>query len=993
MKSLQKTFLALAALLGAFYLSISYRYGDPGWRLEFEPAATAEARSGVIDGYDLQSLSILNRAVIHLKENYVDPSRINERKMLGAAMEEVQRAIAELLVEVERDPAEIPTGLTVRIGEHSRRFDLTDVGNLWQMSFKFKDIFRFIGDNLRHHTRLQDIEYAAINGMLSTLDPHSVLLRPEDYREMKLSTRGKFGGLGIVISIRDGQLTVVNPMDDTPASRAGIKALDRVVQIGLDSTVNMALQDAVDLLRGEPGTPVDLWILRDGWKKARKYTLTRADIKVQSVTATLLDGDIAFVRVANFQNTTHDELVAALDRLAKKARNRRLAGLVLDMRGNPGGLLDQAIKIADLFISSGPLVTTVGFGDRMREPKMATRAGTEAELPIVVLQDDHSASASEIVAGALKNHHRALIVGQRSFGKGSVQVIYDNKDDSALKLTIAQYLTPGDVSIQSVGITPDIETRAIVVTDERTDLFRTESEIGGEVSLPAHLDHERAEVSRGEAPAGVVEYLRDEALHKKIEENPDDLIVDAEVAFARDLLRATRAANRDEMLRDGAAVIEARRVAEEARIAEALAARGVDWRADAVTAGAPRAAVTVRTDRDGDRVTAGETLRIEATVRNTGDAPFTRLHAITASDNELLAGHELVFGRVEPGEQRTWSVEVELPKSALTRRDQVTLAFADATHPTVTEAKLKVDVQQLPRPRFALHWRVDDRAAGNGDGLLQLGEEAELVVEAKNLGPGKSEKVLGTLRNDETDLERGVYLKKARVEHAALAPGDGATLRLSFKVKVARPGEVPVMVGVYDSEIRESTTEKALLTVVPEDATVTPAAVTLAGRGDRLPIRGVPHPTAPAVAVAAGHVRADARYGGWYRVPLADGHGWISADDVQPTAAPTGTGAVAAIDPQGPPVIELAHEPLQVETRDRALTLAGAISGERPVRDVLIYVNNKKVYFKSNAGHLGDPFRFSAEVPLEEGSNRITMIAREDEEQASRRTVIVHRTP
>lgn len=1000
MKSLQKTFLALTALLGAFYLSISYHYGDPGWRLRFDPAPAAEANSGVVAGYDLGSLSILNRAVIHLKENYVDPSRINERRMLGAAMEEVQRAIAELLVEVERDADGIPTRLTVRIGDQSRPFDLTDVGNLWQMSFKFKDMFRFIGDNLRHHTRLQDIEYAAINGMLSTLDPHSVLLRPEDYREMKLSTRGKFGGLGIVISIRDGQLTIVNPMDDTPASRAGLLAGDRIVQIGLDSTVNMALSDAVDLLRGEPGTPADLWVLREGWKKARKYTLTRADIKVESVASTLLDGNVGLVRLRNFQNTTHDELQAALAALRKKARGG-LAGLVLDLRGNPGGLLDQAIKIADLFVSSGPLVTTVGFGDRMREPKMATRAGTETDLPVVVLTDAHSASASEIVAGALKNHHRALIVGQRTFGKGSVQVIYDNKDDSALKLTIAQYLTPGDLSIQSVGITPDIETRAVVITEERTDLFLTETEMSGEVSLPAHLDHERAEVSRGEAPALIVEYLRDEALHAKIEANPEDLIVDAEIALARDLLQATRAHDRETMLKDARGVIDARTAAEAVRIADALSARGVDWRADEpgpVTAprGKPRAEVTARTITPAaDRLTAGETLRIEATVRNTGDAPFTRLHAITASANELLAGHELIFGRVPPGESRTWTVDVELPKSALTRRDAVTLAFADTSGTPVADAQLKVDVQQLARPRFALHWRVDDRAAGNGDGLLQLGEEAELVVLAKNLGPGASFKILGTLRNDETDLERGVYLKQARVEHDSLAPGESATMRLSFKVKVARPGAVPVMVGVYDSEIRESTTEKAMLTVVGPDETVAPATISLVGTGGRVALRGVPHDTAPIVATTAGTARADGRFGDWYRVPFADGVGWVPAAEVQPAPALAlpDSQPVAAVDPTGPPLIELNREPLAVETRDHALTLDGAVSGPRQVRDMLIYVNNKKVYFKSNAGLLGDPFKFSAQVPLDEGTNRITLIAREDEDQASRRTVIVHRTP
>lgn len=993
-RTLPKTFLAVAALLGAFYISISFRYGDPGWRLSFEPRA-AEAR-GAIEGYDLGSLSILNRAVIHLKENYVDPERINERKMLGAAMEEVQRAVAELLVEVERDGEGVPHALTVRIDDQSRRFDLTDVGNLWKMSFKFKDIFRFVQENLRHHTDLRDIEYAAINGMLSTLDPHSVLLRPEDYREMKLSTRGKFGGLGIVISIRDGQLTIVNPIEDTPASRAGLRAGDRITQIGQDSTVNMALSDAVDLLRGPPDTDAVIWVMRDGWKKARKYALTRADIKVKSVASTMLDGKIGLVRLRNFQNTTFDELEAAMRRLDRKAKGG-MQGLVLDLRGNPGGLLDQAIKVADLFIRSGPLVTTVGFGDRMREPKMATRAGTETDLPIVVLTDAQSASASEIVAGALKNHHRALIVGQRSFGKGSVQIIYDNKDDSALKLTIAQYLTPGDVSIQSVGITPDLETRPVVITEESTDLFESEDEQGGEVSLPEHLEHDRAEASKSAKPTLSLEYLRDEELQKRIEDNPNDLIVDFEIALARDLLAATRKADADGMLADIGAAVDAVRTEQQGRIAQALSERGVDWRQAAVDppAGRPRAEIEV-TAEPADTLRAGETLVLGATVRNTGDAPFTRLHAITASENPLLAGHELVFGHVPPGESREWKVQVELPKSALTRRDTVTLVFADDREAKVAEAELKVGITQLPRPRFAVHWRVDDREKGNGDGLLQLGEEAELHVETRNLGPGPSFTVLGTLRNDETDPLRGIYIRRGRVESDGLEPGEGASMRMAFKVKAEKPGAIPVMVGVYDAEIREGTTEKAQLVIVDRDAAVTPVQAALAPHsGDAVELRGVPRGDAPVVARAAGHAKADARFEDWYRVPLADGFGWVAADAVEavpPTAAPAGSGAVSAVEPTGPPIIELAES--AVETRDRAMTLAGAVSGPRAVRDVLIYVNDRKVFFQSSAGReLGDAFRFSTRVPLEEGVNRITVVARQDEEYASRRTVIVNRTP
>ena len=304
---------------------------------------------------------MLNRAVIHIKENYVDPSRISERKMIGGAMDEVMRSVPEVLVETENDPQGLPKRITVRVDHAERIFELGDVDNLWQMSFKFKDIFRFVQENLKHFNKFQEIEYAAINGMLKTLDPHSVLMRPEDYREMKLSTKGKFGGLGIVIAIKETHLTVVNPIDDTPASKAGIKQGDRIVQINQDSTVNHPLQDAVDMLRGAPNTKVDIFIVRDGWKAPRKFTLTRANIRIASVDHKLLPDRVGLVRLKNFQNTTDEELGEALDEMKKQGHG--LKGLVLDMRGNPGGLLDQAIKVADRFIESGDIVTTVGYGD------------------------------------------------------------------------------------------------------------------------------------------------------------------------------------------------------------------------------------------------------------------------------------------------------------------------------------------------------------------------------------------------------------------------------------------------------------------------------------------------------------------------------------------------------------------------------------------------------------------------------------------------------
>ena len=287
---------------------------------------------------------------------------------------------------------------------------------------------------------------------------------------MKLSTR-KFGGLGIVINVQDGVLTVVRPIEDTPADRAGIQVGDKIVQIGLDSTVNMTLDEAVDLLRGEPNTRVAIWVERKGWTTPRRFLLRRANVKVKSIAYRLLKNRIGLIRIHNFQSTTISELKRAMTRLKGQA-GRSLKGLVLDLRGNPGGLLDRR-KSSGSFCAVWAVGYNCGPWFQNARTQDGDPCGDHHAVTMVVLIDGSSASASEIVAGSLKNHNRALVVGERSFGKGSVQVIYDNRDDSALKLTIAQYLTPGGISIQSVGIVPDIRVRGLFIDpdDEGIDIF------------------------------------------------------------------------------------------------------------------------------------------------------------------------------------------------------------------------------------------------------------------------------------------------------------------------------------------------------------------------------------------------------------------------------------------------------------------------------------------------------------------------------------------
>ncbi len=331
--------------------------------------------------------------------------------------------------------------------------------------------------------------YGAIRGMLATLDPHSVFMDPAQFKQMREDTAGEFGGLGLEVTMRQGALVVVSPIDDTPAARAGIEPGDRIVAIDGVATRELTLMQATGRMQGAPGTPVTLLLMRKGFAQPRAITLVREHIRVNPVQARLTEDRIAVVRIGSFQERTDLFLKRALAGLHEKAGGA-FTGLVLDLRNNPGGLLDQAVRVSDRFLSSGTIVTTEGRGGRNVETEVAHPKGTEPDYPMIVLVNGGTASASEIVAGALQDQGRAVIMGTQTFGKGSVQTVIELPDGSGLKLTVAKYYTPKHRSIQEEGITPDVVVHQL---DERGP---REAEVPRERDLPRHLPREGAQVPR-----------------------------------------------------------------------------------------------------------------------------------------------------------------------------------------------------------------------------------------------------------------------------------------------------------------------------------------------------------------------------------------------------------------------------------------------------------------------------------------------------------------
>ncbi len=357
---------------------------------------------------------------------------------------------------------------------------------------------------------IEELMDKALSGMLSNLDAHSTFLNAKHFESMKIQTDGEFGGLGITVGIKDGALTVIAPIEGTPADKAGLKASDIILKINDKSTLNMTIDDAVSLMRGKKGTPINLTIVRKNEPKPLSVDIIRDIIKIQSVYAKRIGDDILYLRVTSFDKKVVDGIQKELKKTSNKDK-----GIILDLRNNPGGLLDQAVGLVDLFVDEGVIVSQKGRDEQEDKVYSATRSGTYSDAPVVVLVNEGSASASEIVSGALQDHKRAVIVGENTFGKGSVQVILPITDTEAIKLTIARYYLPSGRTIQAVGVKPDVTVHLGEVKTYENGFSIKEAD------LKKHLESELEKVDgkqpKKEEPKKDKDLITEEELNKDLQ--------------------------------------------------------------------------------------------------------------------------------------------------------------------------------------------------------------------------------------------------------------------------------------------------------------------------------------------------------------------------------------------------------------------------------------------------------------------------------------------
>jgi carboxyl-terminal processing protease len=876
--------------------------------------------------------------------------------------------------------------------------------------------------------------------MLYTLDPHSVLLDVETYKDMRTQTQGKFGGLGIVIEMdKKNRITVKRPMPDTPAIRVGIKAKDHIVRINNESTVNMTLNEAVERLRGDVDTNVDVYVDRDNQAGTKKFTITRAFIRPPAIDppARILAvpagpgqaaAKVGYFHMQHFSANSAGDLADALSLFEKE----KVKGIIMDLRGNPGGLYEQAQKVSDAFIKSGTLVSMVGVGGAQRKDETASDSGHEPTVPLAVLVNQNSASASEIVAGAMKNLDRGVVIGEDTFGKGSVQVLFDipspisfgdktDDDKLGLKLTTAQYLTPGDVSIQGTGVVPDIEADALLVQKEGERSWirlQPSAHKRREADYEWHLEHPSAR--HGEKPLETVTYLLapkpgDKAkskLHDEDDEAADDQDDAAEsdddrdnktdflMDFARDFLAQAKGGRRRDLVAASKTFLDKERGAEDKKLSAALEKLGVDWSAGPASGALPELQLSLQPVTTDGKIQAGTMAKLRGVVKNVGHTAAYRVRAVLDSDNPLFDENEMVFGKILPGESKSYELSVKVPTSSFTRTDELKATlYTQRGSVKAPGPDVLVNIEGKQRPMFAYTYQtIDDQKGSNHDGQVQRGEQVRMLVTVKNIGQGRAMHTEAVLRNG--NGQEGVLISAGRFEAKDLGPGETKTFSFVYEVRPDFKGDdYQLELGVADTTLGESLTDKIKVKVAqpgpgPESGSGTATIVR-----DDAPL----HEAAADSALIVGRApkgttfKTSGKLGNFTRVDI-DGtrSAFVASADVKSGGTVHGT-----LKPEWqvtPPVLTVTAPTV---AGGDAVHIKGSASDDHLVRDVYVRVWNrnakipvKKAFYQPNK-LVGDRTKmdFEADIPLGVGSNLVQVFARESNEVQSLQTVVVLRRP
>lgn len=1021
---------------------------------------------------------------------YFDASRIEPRFQFETALDALGAHLPEFFASID-DSGEL---VEVRVGAHTRRFTIGELGNGVAVAHRLREILEFVqAQSQLDDEEVRELEYAAVNGFLSPLDPHTVLLNPKQHVALGVRTRGRFGGIGAEIVAGDRRIRIVRVLPGTPAEKAGLLDDDLVLRIDGRSTVNMSARQAQEVLRGAVGTEVSLEVRRG--KSVETIAIERGMIDIPAVNALALSDGVGYVQLTRFQEDAAQSVADAVKELVESGST----SLVFDLRHNSGGLLTQATKIVDLFVREGELVSVLSASGRESDPAERSIVVPES-MPLVVLIDQNSASAAEIVSGSLKNLGRALVVGRTSFGKGTVQrlrTVEPEGRELSLKLTIAEYRVANDGKIRSRGVTPDLPLFPVrfgvlpgVGRLYDAEVFEEVRERARAAHLPS-ARHDRALLDAIEGGPRPLRYLDEPRTAADTDTNTDTdtdevgenegkaesgktdepekisamerrrrrIAADPEIEIAARL--ALRLRGTSDAKGRAAALAETRQlleVEEDRRIVAALAEDDIDWRgqlgvgsdlglevsARIVSLGESKAKKSKKRrlrpkkqlrKRVEQRPLAGEPFTIAIRVRNPHDRRVERINLRTRCEQSELDGIELAIGALAPGAEITRELQIQMMPwrpDLTTRLELVVHAGEPDTEPD-GQAHLALSVRGRPQPDLAFdYWIVDDpkalgrapkrpelellpdqeafTVAGNGDGSLQPGERVLLAFRVHNRGKAIAEDLRVLVRNrsgahallEEGELDLGSLVgggSKAGAVGLAISPRaiPGTKLDLESivgdaRVRVSVARELPLVVVAPTPE--ELVFERGRYQVVP------------ATGAERTSLWFESRSSAPVVAQLPRGQVVDvvARRGPWAAIELRGARRlWLAASDLKPVAK--GKSRRRAAEPKGllsivdPPHVQLSE--VSLATDADSVALRGDVTDDVRVRDVVVHVRvpgsrapERKVYHRANPSAKGEHSRslaFSADVPLEPGSNLVTITTRDEDKVAREKRIWVYR--
>lgn len=771
-------------VIAAFALT-AYVLLSPGeLRLPAKRQSAQGRTQSSIDSLPELDSSVLLDSIVSLVQNYyVDSGRVNGQMLVLGTMRSLAYALPDLKFHDGLEEYSLSfNSETISFTKNDKMSYDDLLGHLKSLS-SFCDRIQVSelvgpGENIMLGSE-RDSTSIVVNALLSSLDAHSSLLSSDAYQDLRQGTEGAFGGLGVIVGVREHVLTVLKPLPRSPAVRMGVKEDDKIIAIDGHSTFGVSLDKLVSHMRGAPGTKAELLTLRPGDWAPRRVTLEREMISVDSVEAFehhRKNLHILHLSVENFASRTAKEI---RDHIKKFRQKYPVNGLVLDLRNNPGGLLDQAVHVSDIFLDNGVLVTTRG---RREEVEKAQQSNDETDYPIVVLMNEDSASASEIVAGALQDNGRAVVVGQPSFGKGSVQTVFELPEQRALKLTIARYYTPANKSIQNIGITPDVWIQPVFKDSENSNLFGS-YRYRNEQFLPNHLTGSALDLLTAVKPAMKGYYLSKQNQSEK-PNDPEDPSLKVALAVFGKLSKtygqrlpegSRRATHWTALSRDAIKEILDPLSSEATNWLKSK--HSVSWRQDIqLFASAPELKLEIRSPQEGLTVAAGDVLDVPWRIVNESQRSLDNLSVFIQSPVSGLETKELLIGRIEPNGIREGTLKLRIPFHAPVGRRYVNAGIAiDAQALPAPLDEFIVNISEREPTSIVADLTFRDGATSIHENILEAGERASVAVVVGN----KGSKILKNLSVALSNLGgRQLVISSPEITVSNLLPGEQRTVEI-----------------------------------------------------------------------------------------------------------------------------------------------------------------------------------------------------------------------